>query len=59
MAYNKLILVEQYFRWNDHDFNKDARFTFIEKETNKKQPQQQKKKPALNYIITIIEKFCA
>ena len=31
MDHSKLIPVEQHFRSNDHDFNRDAKFTIIER----------------------------
>ena len=31
MDYNKLILVEQFFRWNGNDFKKDASFVITER----------------------------
>ena len=46
MNYSKLILVEQYFRLNSYDFNKDERFSIIKRNL----------KTALNDITTIIER---
>ena len=47
MNYNKLTLMEQHFRSNSHNFNKDANFTIIERI----------EKFTLDYITVMIEKL--
>ena len=51
MEQNNVILVEQHFRTNGHNFNLDANFTIrerIEKDVNIKKRRKKKKKEKTN-----------
>ena len=54
MDYNKLILVEQHFYLNVHDFNWDTKFNIlerIEKKLNKKEKEKERRNKRIGQLV--------